>query len=76
MISSESKVLNNIDLRKLIFSFLRKYPKKACQICDKVCVWDKKVNQYIELRYHPWKSYVKILCLECQQSLNPSCIIN
>lgn len=39
------------DLRKEIFSYLRKFPQKKCIICDKVLVWDKKVNNFIS--YYP-----------------------
>jgi hypothetical protein len=37
----------NNDLKKLIFCFLRKYPKKNCYNCDRVCMWDKKLCDYI-----------------------------
>ena len=35
------------DLRKYIFSFLRKEPKLMCKDCKKVLIWDKKVNNFI-----------------------------
>lgn len=76
MNSFSIEIFGNDDLRRLIFSFLRKKPKKFCQICDKVCVWDKKVNNYMELSYYPWNFYGDVICYECQQSINPSCIIN
>ena len=43
-------VMNNKDLRKLIFSYLRKYPKKVCFICERVCVWDKKVRDFLTVK--------------------------
>ncbi len=70
------QVLGNDDLRRLIFSFLRKKAQKSCQICHKVCVWDKKVNSFIELKYYPWNMYGDTICMECQQSVTPTCIIN
>ena len=42
--------MNNKDLRKLIFSYLRKYPKKVCFICERVCVWDKKVRDFLTVK--------------------------
>ena len=45
------------DLRKYIFSFLRKEPKLVCNDCNKVLIWDKKVNEFI--RYEKrikWKN--------------------
>ena len=35
------------DLRREIFSYLRKKAKVECIICKRVCVWDKKVCNYI-----------------------------
>ena len=41
------KVMNNNDLRRLIWSYLRKEAKISCRNCKLVCVWDKKkVNTY------------------------------
>jgi hypothetical protein len=42
-------VMNINDLRKVIFSFLRKTPKIQCITCNDVCIWDKKIiKKYIE----------------------------
>ena len=49
--SISDKVFENIDLREKIFSYLRKFPQKKCIICNKVLVWDKKVNDFIS--YNP-----------------------
>lgn len=51
-------VFENDDLRRYIFSFLRKYPNKKCKYCGDVCVWDKRVKLYIELNSG-------ILCTDC-----------
>ena len=41
-------VFGNDDLRRYIFSFLRKHPQKTCDECHKILIWDKKVNKYID----------------------------
>jgi tRNA(His) 5'-end guanylyltransferase len=41
-------VFGNEDLRRYIFTFLRKKPKKICFDCKCVLVWDKKIKDYIE----------------------------
>ena len=35
------------DLRRYIFSFLRKEPELICKDCNKVLIWDKKVTDFI-----------------------------
>lgn len=40
--NSEEEVMGNSDLRRLIWSYLRKNPKRECFFCNKVLVWDKK----------------------------------
>ena len=40
-------VFENVDLKKYIFSFLRKKPYLICNDCNKVLIWNKKVNNYI-----------------------------
>jgi len=37
----------NNDFKKAIFSYLRKEPKQYCFNCRRVCVWDKKICDYI-----------------------------
>ena len=40
-------VMHNEDLRRLIWSYLRKKAKISCYLCNDVCVWDKKrIKQY------------------------------
>ena len=38
--------MHNDDLRREIWSYLRKEPKLVCMKCGDVCVWDKKVKKY------------------------------
>ena len=53
----------NDDLRREIFSYLRKEPKVKCDQCDDVCVWDKKMLKiYFEEKYSGMKS---IKCYKC-----------
>ena len=35
------------DLKKYIFTFLRKEPKIICYDCSKILFWDKKINHFI-----------------------------
>ena len=42
-------VINNIDIRRLIFTYLRKKPLLDCSFCKKVCKWDNDVIEYIEI---------------------------
>ena len=74
------EVINNDDLRKLIFSYLRKEPKKSCSDCNKVCVWDKMVNPYVE---YPAPFYIKggkskPFCIECWRKEVPlnNCLVS
>ena len=55
----------NDDLRREIFSYLRKEPKVKCEQCDDVCVWDKKVLKlyYNEIQYNNRSKTYK--CYEC-----------
>ena len=39
-------VMNNTDLRGVIWSYLRKEAKIKCNQCDIICVWDKKMINY------------------------------
>ncbi len=59
------KVMNNFDLRNIIFSYFRKKPEIICQKCKKVCIWDKKIiRKYIEI---PILDYTVIYyqCTDC-----------
>ncbi len=39
-------VMGNEDLRREIWSYLRKKPKLVCTLCDQVLIWDKEVYKY------------------------------
>lgn len=59
------KVMNNKDLRNIIFSFFRKEPEIICQQCKKVCIWNKKkFRNYVEI---PTLDYTVIYyqCVNC-----------
>tara|TARA_Y100000996_G_C22378741_1_gene584165 strand:- start:325 stop:570 length:246 start_codon:yes stop_codon:yes gene_type:complete len=46
--SASEKVMNDIYVRKYIFSYLRTKPKIACFTCGLCCVWENKtVNDYV-----------------------------
>lgn len=51
------------DLRREIFSYLRKHPKRKCIKCNKVLLWDKKVSEYVviqdEYKYFSLLLYLK-----------------
>lgn len=69
-------VMNNPDLRGIIFSFFRKKPKIICSTCNKVCVWDKKIiNNYIEI---PTKdnSIIYNQCINCNRRASTRFFIN
>lgn len=71
------EVMNNIDLFTFVLSFLRKKAKKSCKICGKVCVWDKKVNDYIDVNYYPSEQKENIYCYQCYQGFNgPGCKVS
>ena len=59
-------VMNNMDLRRVIWSYLRKEPKIKCYKCNCVCVWDKKIiNAYYE---HYVTSFIEsdgYICWSC-----------
>ena len=58
-------VMNNNDLRRIIFSYFRTEPEVVCCSCKKVCVWDKKIiRRYTQI---PVRDHfiVYTQCLEC-----------
>ena len=69
----------NEDLRREIFSYLRKEAKVKCDQCNDVCVWDKKVKEHIQV-YPFLHSDEKYYCTEClgeyYSSINMGCTIN
>lgn len=43
-------VMNNRDLRSVIWKFLRKKPKVSCRHCNKTLIWDReRVEHYFEV---------------------------
>lgn len=54
------KVMNNSDLKREIWSYLRKKAKKQCNRCNCVCVWDKQIIKY----YNNFLGY-DIICKNC-----------
>jgi hypothetical protein len=64
-------VMNNDDLRRHIFSFLRKEPKKKCSICEDVCVWDKTVKHHLDINLSLFgfrNGNSDTYCTECWQT--------
>jgi hypothetical protein len=54
----------NEDLRREIFSYLRKEAKVKCDQCNDVCVWDKKkLKIYHEEKYKD--GIISIKCYKC-----------
>ena len=58
------------DLRKEIFSFIRKEPDRKCVKCSSVCVWDRKVKDYINVL--EGNTY----CIDCYKENNSNCIVS
>ena len=54
------KVMHNDDLRREIWSYLRKKPYKKCDKCNLICMWnaDKIINKYADLGF-------QVYCMEC-----------
>ena len=55
------------DIRRYIFSFLRKKPQLTCSDCNCVLIWDKKVKKYIIVNISPSYFFIKNgnYCNEC-----------
>ena len=57
-------VMNNTDLRGVIWSYLRKEPKIKCFDCGIICVWDKKIiNHYYTEHITDYSP--KHICMKC-----------
>jgi len=52
--------MNNLDLRKEIWSYLRKKPHRRCSSCYSICMWNK--NKIIKESIVFWG---EIWCLKC-----------
>jgi hypothetical protein len=59
-----NKVFEIDDLKKNIFSYLRKKPQLICHMCKKVLIWDKEVNPYIIITANDCKNKYH-QCLNC-----------
>ena len=69
-----SEVMNNRDLRDIIWSFLRKFPKAQCYSCEKICAWDKPIHVYYKVKID---DTIKVKCLDCfWMGLLESCVIS
>jgi hypothetical protein len=68
-------VMNNEDLRREIWSYLRKEPKVECMYCKDVCVWDKKViKEYYEDKI---MDIVRYKCVYCYvENVIDLCIVS
>lgn len=70
--SAEEIVWQIKDLRKEIFSWLRKEPKVICKNCYAIVIWDKKVKEFINVS---WGDYCKdgtvIYCVDCWGTMLP-----
>jgi len=74
-----NKVFEISDLRRYIFSFLRKEPKVKCSECNSVLVWDKKINDFICIKLEVPFFYIKPgnYCLNCySRKTQLNCLIN
>ena len=49
-------ILNNSDIKGLIFNYLRKIPKKRCVSCKRVCVWDDERHPVKD--FMPYRPFV------------------
>jgi len=59
------QVMNNRDLRGVIFSFFRTKPQNVCDKYKKVCLWnDKIVNRYMEIPILD-HTVIHYQCMEC-----------
>jgi hypothetical protein len=63
-------VMNNNDLRGVIWSYLRKEPKEICVVCKKVCVWDNNVSDHIFVNIYQ-HDQTEVVCMECWNIIFP-----
>ena len=75
----EETVFGCADLRREIFSYLRRRGKKICRTCDKVLVWDKKVRPYVETTWNsntPAYTYCRKCWVDSLTAFGPPCMIS
>lgn len=56
------------DIRKYIFSFLRKEPKEICKNCKIVLIWDKDVRKNFNISIKKHENFELLngyYCIEC-----------
>lgn len=58
-------VFEIVDLRREIFSYLRKKPVISCAICQRVCQWDETST----VRFDTIKCFGVTQCAECYKML-------
>lgn len=63
-------VMNNKDLRGIIWSYFRKEPKEVCINCRKVCVWDNIVCDYLFINIYQYEK-TEVVCKECWDIIFP-----
>ena len=52
------------DLRRYIFSYLRKKARRSCTLCNSVCVWETKlIKSYLTTPH-------AIICMNCLKNNN------
>ena len=58
-------VMNNIFLRKEIFSYFRKKPEIICHSCKKVCKWNNKnIRRFVAIPIYDY-SVLLHYCMNC-----------
>ena len=58
-------VMNNNNLRRIIFSYFRKKPEIVCHVCNKVCKWNnKELNRYVEISIYDHTVFI-YYCINC-----------
>ena len=59
------EIMNNKDLRRIIFSYFRNPSQIFCQTCKKICLLDNKVvNKYMEISILD-HTVIYYLCMQC-----------
>ena len=64
--SAEEIVWQINDLRREIFSWLRKEPKVICKNCFAIVIWDKKVKEFINVSWGDYSDDGPVIyCVDC-----------
>ena len=60
--------MNNPDLRREIFKFLRKKPRIKCIFCERILVWNKKKQvEYLTFKDTLGKYHTCIKCFDSKR---------